>query len=389
MLSPSDIHAEFDRVRGVADFRSVADPDAMKADPLNASSLQGPHAQRMLDRTARILDEHAEFSNRFDFWWAVDAASYTDPVEVFLQQVLIAALADSKRDHPHLRALKPTAVRCVYNPQFSSFALPGQTVDFVCISIGFMKFLQVLLGAMIDFHDAGCDLTGPTRLCYTNLAFGQDAERLMRQRPKVAQGICNRVVLEGLRCFKGDFANHHSPIFGRMVGDLLEVSGLTPLLYSGCEGFIVCHELAHLLSPDKTPQRKMRLEQDADLSAISLMFVATCVIDNDLFVPTLYGPPLFFQAARIYGLIHRAGIVISGVPQDMEKMSDSEVELIRRLMGIRRYLRKETPLPAGTPDLFDDLIAELSMLLLGCQWRLLELGGKDVDIGALMLAAER
>lgn len=396
LLTPADIHAEFERVRGAVDFRSVADPDSLTQPAFDTPRLDSPQFYKRLAPIAKILESHPRFAERFDFWWATEPESYTSPAETGLQTVLIAALADAVQDHPNLRRLKPTVIRCVANPQFSSLSIRGSEVDFVCISTGFMKFLQMLLGSLIDFHDAGKDLAGPTRICATNVVFGQDAERTLRQRPQAGKEICGRIVDQALKVFGGGLAGHHSPIFGRMLGDISEASPLMPALYVACEGFITLHELAHLLAGHEySASRSLEHEIEADLSGISLMIVASSVLGDSLSVPVLYGPPLFFQGARLYALIHRIGVLYAekdlpeSEQQSIDTLAAAERELKHRLGRTQRYLHEQVPLPAGVPDIFGSIVSELAVPIVGCQQKLFAMTGRELEFDATLDAVNR
>lgn len=396
LLVPEDILNEFDRIRGGVDYRSVVDPNALNQPALDTPRLDSPYVQRVLNHIAQTLEDHPRFSKRFDFWWATHHESYTNPAEVGLQNVLIAALADSAQDHPNLERLKPTAIRCVTNPQFSSVSINGSAIDFVCVSLGFMKFLQLVLGALIDFHDAGEDLRGETKLCNTNVIFGQDAERTLRERPSTGEEICGRVVHEGLRIFDGNYANHHSPIFGRMMSDIGKASPLMPALYTASEGFIALHELAHLLAGHEySSSRQLEKEVEADVSGMSLMIVASSVLGDRLPVPVLYGPPLFFQASRLYALIHRMGTIFieRDIPeneqQSMEVLVAPEAELKYRMERAHRYLNQQVPMPPGSPDIFHDIVMELSVLIVGCQQRFLAVTGQEIEFEEVLKTVMR
>jgi hypothetical protein len=377
VLSAADVRAEFDRVRGYLDHRSVADPTSLDQNLLYEPALDSPRVLASLDRVKKMLEEHPAFSQRFDFWWAIDPRSYNSTVEVALQVVLIAALADSNQDHPHLNRLKPTAVRCVFNPQFSSTSIQGSAVDFVCISSGFMKFLQVLLGTLIDLRDLGRDLSGPTRLCRTNLFFGQDAERVFRERPDAGEEVCRGLVGAGLKVLDGHLVSHHSPIFGRLMSDVLRASPIMPLAYTACEGFIACHEIAHLLAGHAySPTRDIDQEIEADRGGASLMIVSSAT--DNIPAGVLFGPALFFQASRIYELIRRMGTIISEaeVPeseqQSMDDLVAPELELKQRMDIVQRYLDEQIPQIPGLPIRYSAVVAELSVLIVGCQQYLIK-----------------
>jgi hypothetical protein len=370
LLAPHDIHDDFHKVRAGVDHRSLMDPA-----PFGDGSLDNPMAKRRLDEIAELLDTHPRFSERFDYSWAADPASYNDSLELSLQSVLIAALADSNQDHPHLERLRPTAVRSVMNSQFSSTCLSAERVDFICVSFGFIKFMQICVGSMIDFHDIGRSIDGDTRMADTNYLFGQDAERALRTAPEAGREICRRVVDAGFTIAGGGYVAHHSPITGRLASDIGQASLMVPLMLVACEGFVVCHELAHLLGGHRRGVfRALDHEVDADEAATSLLIVASATL-RGLPAGTMFGPPAFFQVARLYEMTRRVRAMMHE-PGDVSKFIASEHELKLRMKLTGRYIAREIKLP-GKRAVFWDVVNELGVLIRGCQLYMLEVFTKE------------
>jgi len=374
VLTPEDIHSEFRKVRAGIDHRPVPESAALDGFPSDIP-LDGPHAKRQLDEISELLDAHPRFSERFDFSWATDPASYSISLELTLQAVLIAALADSDQDHPDLARLRPTVVRCVMNPQFSSTCISADEVDFICISQGFIKFMQIFVGSMIDFHDIGRWIHGETKLADTNLVFGQDAERTLRTVPEAGKEICQGIVNAGFNIAGGEHVSHHSTISERLADDIGRHAPTLVIAMIACEGFIVCHELAHFLKGHKQKLvRSIDDEVGADESGTSLLIVASATL-KPLPAGTLFGPPVFFQLARLYEMMHRVRAMMYE-PGDVSKFIASENELKLRMKLTGRYIAKHIPMPHERSPYWE-IVNEIGVVIRGCQLYMLEVFTKE------------
>jgi hypothetical protein len=100
------------------------------------------------------------------------------------------------------------------------------------------------------------------------------------------------------------------------------------------------------------------------------MIVAGAVLGSSLPAAPIYGPAVFFQAARIFELIRRMRSLIDEkdvapdqIP-DQHLLAGQEHELSLRMKLTRRCLDQAMP---TAPPIYHDVCRELAVVIVGCQ----------------------
>jgi hypothetical protein len=327
------------------------------------------------------LATHAEFASRFDFGWAATPPRPEDePFDVLLQSAVVTALAEVDPDHPNLDRLKPVAVKWVENPNFAAVSVPGATVDFICLSRGFAKFVQAVVGAFVAAHDAAREAPPIEGLiARTNHIGGHDLERLLRTERQTGMTLMGKLVDVGWRIASGEPATWKPSISPRLTGDIGTQLPLLGQMLLAADLFVALHELAHLLEGHHSSERRLDHEIAADRAAISLGIIVSARLEGARFTSFL-GPTCLLQTARLYELIRRAK---SAFEKNWAAAAlYPEEELAARLAATRRAAVEfglESLLPVALA-----VDAEMSAMILGCQSYLLSQLGSEVAFEELL-----
>jgi hypothetical protein len=356
LLTYQEIKAEFARVSLLVDNAKIIalPPDASDAEISSATDVVKEELSRLINRSKHLPQVS-------DYDWVLTSECELSPYELVMQYLIIAILAEIPPDHPDLVNFKPTVLRFVRGASFSSVGIPGHSVNFICISIGFTKFIQAVFGLILDLHKFGKEKTRNGLVCATNHIFGQDAEAALRIK---THGEIARVIFSGPE--GGVYlAGYGSSIRERLNSPEIFQVSLLPHGYEAAEAFIICHELGHLLHGHQLSLgRDSRQEREADQAAISLLLCASALGEEYRAYPII-GPPLFFQIARLYELIRRFRQVISDLQGMTGEVLRPEFELHVRLMSVVNDLKEFVGKPAAHRSA--EIASELTVIIAGFQ----------------------
>jgi hypothetical protein len=377
-LTREAIDQLFEEVKPLVDhsLATSAPPDmaTSRADLLDS-------ARRIAQSLQEYLATHQEFAARFDFGWAATPPRPEDePFDVLVQSAVVTALAEVDPKHPNLDRLKPVAVKWVENPNFVAVSVPGATVDFICLSRGFAKFVQAVVGAFVAAHDAGREAPPIEGLiAKTNYIGGHDLERLLRTERQDGITLMGKLVDVGWRIASGDQATWNPSISPRLNGDIRTQLPFLGQMLLAADVFVALHELAHLLEGHRSSERSLDHEIAADRGAISLGIIVSARLEGARFT-SLLGPTCLLQTARLYELIRRAR---SAFEKDWSAAAlYPEEELAARLAATRRAAGE-----FGLGSLLPVALAveaEMSAMILGCQCYLLSQLGSEVAFEELL-----
>lgn len=374
-LDARGIAERFARVRPL-----VERVDIVLREPPDVAVLVEPDARRarveaIAESIAEVLERRPGFAARFDYGWATDPDGYDDVWDAVLQHVVIVTLSEIDDDHPDLERLNPVVVKSVRSVSFASVCVPGADVDFICISRAFQGFLQAFVGTLLDLRDAARGLDDTTATwCRGNALHGRDAERALRAGGDETEQLVDTLLGSAMRLSAGRPVRHARSVGPRLYAEIERVNPFLAEAYLSCEGFVVCHELAHLLRRHRFDvHRDVRREREADQAALSLMTIASACVEwmaTGLFA----GPALFIQVSRVYDLGRRVQEGVDAGHVDMETIVPPADELTARGVAIVRAIPG-----LGTPpvvqQLVQQLIDELHVILAACQRAVLrELG---------------
>lgn len=368
MPTYEEIKAEFSRVNLLVDnVRIELVPTPL---PEGAAS----YLNVIKEMIARLLDKSSHLPQVSGYDWVLSPECELNPYELVLQHLIIGILSEISSDHPDLIGFKPTVVRLVRGASFSSVAIPGDSVNFICISFGFMKFIQAIFGLILDLREIGKEKSQGGVVCATNLFFGRDVEAALRAE---THAEIARIIFSdpdgGVH-----FTGFGSPINNRLSKDEVTQTSLLPEGYFAAEAFIVCHELGHLLNRDQLSLgRDSSQERQADAAAMSLLLCASALGIPHQRLPII-GPPVFFQIARLYELIRRFREAISNPEKITAEALQPDRELLVRLVGTAYGLEKFVDKP--TADRSTEIAAELSVVIAGFQQCMMRFVGIDAPL---------
>lgn len=342
------VAAEFAKVRHIVDDgRGTGKPlDGLDLDTLKGAEVWFRH--KHLTDIERLIKTTPLFFKSGAFDWAADPDAYNDPLELAMQRDLMVVLSEISEDHPDLQRLPPVAVKWVTNPYFSSVCLRGETVSFICISNGFARFLQAVVGTVIRLHDVGVHLRW-LNSSLSNYLFGADVERALKRGGETVDQAITFLIDAAVRLMDGQSTGLPYALTPRLVGDIKVTSPMLAHAYSSSELFIVMHELTHLLRGHNHRRgRTLADELAADRGAQSLLVIAGSQLDYD---GTFYvGPIMFLQVARLYDEICRMTRLARHPYEgelDDERELESGIELKLRLEAVVKNAEKMVPGPRG------------------------------------------
>ena len=327
MLTSEIVRIEFTRISALVDNSQIN---------IVGGSGFDKHRGYAIRVLADTIEKAGHLPHCSDYGWVIDAANEAHPYEVFLQAMVIGIIAEIPAEHPDLAGFKPVAVRLVRGTSFSSVSFPGEQVNFICISLGFMKFLQGLVGLMLDLQERGREQQGEHLFCTTNYVFGRSIEAALRN-------VSTSEIESFIKAFPDKdlfLSGYGSPITTRLTEKTTLNTSLLPQALMATEAFILCHEMGHLLRGHQLSwQRSPTLEREADKAAISLLLCASAMGEEYSLISWI-GPPFFFQVARLYELIRR---FIAATTDHAYQHGDAltpELELRARLRFVEQDLQE-------------------------------------------------
>lgn len=324
--------------------------------------------------------------------WVLAPELYRFPNELVMQRDLLVVLSEVRSDHPSFDGQGPVAIRWVLNPFFVSTCIPGERVSFVCLSMGFVKFLQVVVGTLVRLHEVARELPAEDSV-FTNYLFGADAARAIGAGGARIENMINVLLGSAGRMAEGELTGLDAPLTPKLVQEITPSHPFLGTAYSSCETFIVLHELAHLFRRHEPgASRTLSLEIEADMAALSMLVIADARLDY--FGPLFVGPAFFFQVARIYELATRTFGALKALRERMRQPEASQRTLADKSDPRGREQELEARLHAailwiprmGVPlgGLAGAMAEELDVLLAGCRLRLLTGLGRTQTLASLL-----
>lgn len=383
MITRTEIDEQFEQLRPLLEHRFDVELPA-ELQELASEDDPGDGVSECMALIGELLDDPQSTLNRFDYQWALDASGYGSDYEAYMQYGLLKILSEINPSHPKLSEVRPMVVKLVKSPNFSTVAVAGVDVDFVCVPFGLQKFLQVVVGTLINAEDAASSVTYDESLrTSSNRIGGQSLERLVRGDPAAAHGIVMGIIDAGFALARGRAFSHLEPVTPRLMGDYGRTYPMMATLFICCELFIVCHEMEHLLNRDKISMaREISDEVGADAGGLSLLIIAAATVEGARFA-AISGPVAYFQVARLYDLIRRVAAVVDPQEGAPEPSSQSEFELRLRLNAFLQGGGR-MGIPKDLMAISEELADEWWLLIASCQVSLFRLIGIELTLDAAL-----
>lgn len=326
----------------------------------------------LADLLQRIEDQvkgNPAFSSG-EYDWATDPSVYRDYAEAMMQYDLLTVLGEMRRDRPGVEALQPIAIKWVTNPYFASVCVPGPDLNFILLSHGFAKFLQVVVGTMVRLHDLAAESTVPPS-GRSNYLLGADIERALRLDDEAVRHALHVLIGSAMRSMDGELVGMDNPVTPRLV-ELGDKHPFLATIYSSAELFIVLHEVAHLLlEQDPKKGRTLKQEIDADHAGQSLLIVADATLGYA--GPYIVGPAFYFQVARLYEMIRRF------LRKDESLQAEQEMQ-----SRLKATIARAPGMGMPLESLIQCMAEEVFVLIAGCQHEMLRMLKSPVPLDSLL-----
>ncbi len=197
----------------------------------------------------RLKEASPRFFQRFDYSWAMDPASYTDPLSAMYQLFLLEILSEISPDHRSYPNAGNIAVRFLPTASIAAHCREVEGFHFILLPTTFLKVLQEFV--LMTLRLRSLPTANGATTVKTNHFFGAAIERKLRYSPDLALPHVERflLTLSEYARFSEPWIPHISVTTEfNLLGPELPQEHLDVLaLYVMSEMFVVCHELAHLL----------------------------------------------------------------------------------------------------------------------------------------------
>ena len=337
-----------------------------------------------VDLFANLAKRKAAFISKNDYDWALDRAAYNTPYEMLLQWRLLNVISDIDAGHPHLTRCKHIVVRRVP----SSCATPHvRVVDqykVVVLTNGYVSMLKGFLRVWLVGCALGKSLGVPQELgarC-TRAEFLRACENDEARLKRAAMAYCGSIV---------QLLENQLPVMDEASlfdDELLSNEDYRlefGILSSAIDGFLVFHEVAHVLGGDLADlagiDRSIDVELGADTGSISL-----CIIDeavNDLRGAVYLGAPLFFAVELLR-------LLVSGIGDINEGRGNDSASGISELMQRSQLYRDQAAIHLG--GIYGEQLEEWQECVLVVfnvvRWALLNLMGQNLNLSDFLRKLE-